>query len=574
MATDSADFACRELFDVLTGHGLRDVVLSPGSRDTALLLAASARKNLRKHIIADERTAGFAALGIAMVSQRPVALVCTSGTALYNYAPALAEAYYQKIPLIAISADRPEQWIGQDDSQTMIQPGALREIVKKSFDIPPCGAMSTLSACEKFKTDCEWFVHRTFIDAFYTATSGIPGPVHVNMQFAVPFNKTTEYAEGNPRIIINEPNDASLPPHRLKEIANYLIDKRILLVAGFMAADNKTNKAVSAFASLPNVSVIAEPLSNLHLNIANRPAFPMLSRMTDVEKLELRPDIIITIGGALVSAEIKKFLRNCEGAEHWTLSDTPMSADCFMRLSRHIEVSPCRLLSSVSSMLRHILKKGTVLTPPQFGDVWRTAIEHDSTVSVEKYNNSPWSDLKAIYKIYNEIPDSFNLFLSNGTTVRYAGMLMKRLPHACYSNRGVSGIDGTNATAFGCSMAYKGTTLLLTGDISFSYCQEILNLCESDADLRIAVINNGGGGIFRVVKTTRDLDIREEYICCNQRMPLEALARAYNWNYLRADSEATLQTALKELIEKKRTIIEIVTDPEASAKAMINFMNK
>ena len=132
---DTANINCRELLDVMMAKGVETLVISPGSRNAPLLIGAAARPELRKIIITDERTAAFTALGIGMVTGRPVGLICTSGTALYNYAPAVAEAFYQHVPLIVITADRPAQWIDQDDSQTLKQFGALQNIVKRSYDI-------------------------------------------------------------------------------------------------------------------------------------------------------------------------------------------------------------------------------------------------------------------------------------------------------------------------------------------------------------------------------------------------------------------------------------------------------
>lgn len=185
----------------------------------------------------------------------------------------------------------------------------------------------------------------------------------------------------------------------------------------------------------------------------------------------------------------------------------------------------------------------------------------------------PWCELKALDRVFTTLPKSWNLFLSNGTCVRYAQLLLDRLPHACYCNRGVSGIDGTNATAFGVSLAYGGTTLLVTGDMSFAYCTEVLNLANLGGDLRIVVVNNRGGGIFRFIGTTRNLDIREEYFCSDPQLPLERVAQAYGWKYIHADSDKTLREGLKTLLETGHSILEIEVEPESSAEELIKYLN-
>lgn len=151
---------------------------------------------------------------------------------------------------------------------------------------------------------------------------------------------------------------------------------------------------------------------------------------------------------------------------------------------------------------------------------------------------------------------------------------MDRLPHACYCNRGVSGIDGTNATAFGVSLEYKGPTVLVTGDMSFAYCPEVMHLRKLGGDLRIIVMNNAGGGIFRFIKTTRNLDIREKYFCADPGLPIDKLTEAYGWKYLMADDEKTLRSALHVLLNESATLLEVRADAGKSAEILLDFLHE
>ena len=179
---DTDKSVVRILFNLLEAHGVRRVVCSPGSRNAPLLIAADARKRLETSVVIDERSAAFVALGMAMVSRRPVALVCTSGTALLNYAPAVAEAYYQGVPLIVISADRPLEWIDQDDSQTIRQPEALRNFVKGSY------SLSDREQCDR----PGWYETRIVNDAILTALAPKQGPVHINVRLSPPLGATVD----------------------------------------------------------------------------------------------------------------------------------------------------------------------------------------------------------------------------------------------------------------------------------------------------------------------------------------------------------------------------------------------
>ena len=261
---DTASENSRILMDVIIARGVKTIIISPGSRNTPLIIAAEAREKLKKYVVADERTAAFMALGMAMGSRRPVALACTSGTALYNYAPAVAEAFYQKIPLIVISADRPAQWIDQDDSQTLRQSGALANIVKASFDIPLETEAPGPCANPAFVTEKHWFVNRLVNEAMTVATTGLHGPVHINIQLDNPLGKIVDVPEANERIVRVVENEDRMNPAVLDSIALEMMEKRILVVAGFMPPDNKLNRALIEFSRLPNVSVMCETLSNIH----------------------------------------------------------------------------------------------------------------------------------------------------------------------------------------------------------------------------------------------------------------------------------------------------------------------
>lgn len=565
---DTADGNCRELLDVLMAQGVTTIVLSPGSRNTPLLIGASAREDLHKYMINDERTAAFIALGISLASHKPVALACTSGTALYNYAPAVAEAYYQRMPLIVISADRPMQWIGQDDSQTLIQPGALDKIVKKSFDIPARSVTPQLPEGRMFDDEQTWYVNRVANEAVLTATTGIPGPVHINIQLDNPLNRTVPYKKGNPRTVSYYESVRTLSPSLCEKAAKYLRNKKILVVAGFMQPDHNLNRALDWFLETSGAMLMAETISNLHIQRHER-AFEIdsvLRLIHDYQKEQLKPDVIISIGGSLVSRKLKEFLRGCAGAEHWTLADTDLSADCFQRLERHFDSPPAAFFGRIGSEMRR-WEHGS---GHSYHYAWMAVKE--LLIESQTTGVPTWSELLVFDHILDTMPDRWNLFLSNGTPVRYAQIMMKSMPHACYCNRGVSGIDGTNATAFGASLAYKGTTLLITGDMSFSYCPEILNLARLGGDLRIVVINNAGGGIFRFIDTTRNLPMRERYFCSDPQLPLRALAEAYGWRYLQAGSDEELADALPVLYTSPRVLLEVTVDPQTSADTLRDYM--
>lgn len=521
----------QEIFGLLSRYGVRHVVCSPGSRNAALLTEADACVELHKHVVVDERSAAFIAAGIAMTSHSPVALVCTSGSALLNYAPAVAECYYQGLPLIVISADRPHEWIDQDDSQTIRQPGALHNITKNWYDLDGENRSETYL----------WYANRILNEGLQLALKPKAGPVHFNIHLSGnTAHSSTDCEERKVRKVEVISPLPRLDKAEINRLAEMAVGKKILFVAGFLLPDKAMQKAVAILNSLPNVCVKAETVSNLHLPsdcyVIDRILFPA----GDKEKEELRPDILITAGGALISRKLKEFLREFPPVEHWSLSCSDTLIDCFCALTSKIEASTAPFIQSFAKRLKRL--SAASKTIPQYDEVWKKAAERFGTPP----RNLPWCDYKALESVLNALPRNTNLFLSNGTSVRYGQIIPYPVSHATFSNRGVSGIEGSTSVAVGASMVYNGLTCLITGDMSFGYDLAGLASGLENERLRIVVLDNGGGDIFRFIPATRTLAIREHYLAAKRETEIGLLADAFQFIYYYADSEAALQNVLDE----------------------------
>ena len=556
---------CSIVFDVLRQHGVTDVVCSPGSRNAPLLIAAAARDDMKKHIVIDERCAAFMALGIATVSRKPVALVCTSGTALLNYAPAVAEAFYQGIPLIVLSADRPQQWIDQDDAQTLRQFEALSNFVKKSYELPAWGDSDP---------ELQWYANRIANDAMIEATSRRNGPVHINIRLGDPLGNKIKRDYTAQRKIEILVSDSILNKEVERRLAMELLYKKVMLVVGFMPPDNHLQRSVIEMKGKPNVVVMAETLSNLHMCKSAYSIDSVLTAYTEEELDRLAPDVVISLGGSLVSRKLKEYLRrNKERCTHWALGWTHTTSDCFMSLTKRIEVNPSRFLRHIAGYMDSAIRKGAQISFGDYSRQWEEARASTAKVKAEYVENAPWSELSAFSKIFTSIPASYNLFLSNGTAVRYAQILDYNLPHASYCNRGVSGIDGSCSTAIGGAVAYNGETVLITGDLSMAYDIGALTLPEIPEKMRIIVIDNEGGGIFRFIPTTSSLEEREEYFCVAPKLPLHNLAEGYGWEYMEATNAIELDEALRKLISTEhKMILRVICDGEKSAEILKSYM--
>ncbi len=560
---------CRQVVDVLRGHGVKTAFCSPGSRNAPLLIALNAIKSIRKFVVIDERSAAFQALGYSLVKRKPVALVCTSGTAVLNYAPAIAEAYYAGVPLIVVSADRPREWIDQDDSQTIRQFGILGHIVKGSYDIRaiPEGMDS------EYSCDVKWTVNRTVNEALIKAMDGKPGPVHINVQLANPLGNIADFDCAHERVVSFIRRSEFLPNSVIESLASQAATSKILVVAGFSSPDNALHTNLRQFASLPNVAVMTETISNLY---NPQPLSTMidsvLCRMDETEKQRMRPDIVISLGGALVSRMLKHYLRSYPPKLHWSLGHTNYFCDCFKSLTSVVDVSPDRFIRQLYVELR----KSASGDVPDYSSQWDTLRRCALEWSERYIESAPWSDLKAFDFLLKNLTID-NLFLSNGTPVRYAQLIPHRC-HAEYCNRGVSGIDGCTATAVGAARAYTGQTTLISGDISWLYDSGASSLHDIPPSMRIVVIDNSGGGIFRFINSTSHLpeNILQPYFCVDNLPDIAAIASAYGLEVEEASDMEQLADAVDWLEQDSdlSRLLLVHTPPHTNSDVLKSYFSK
>lgn len=493
---------CAILAGLLSDYGIRRVVLSPGSRNAPLIEALSDRR-FETTVIIDERCAAFAALGMATAGQ-PAAIVCTSGTALLDYAPAVAEAYYRRVPLIVVSADRPEEWIDQRDSQTIRQPGALTAIVRRSVDI------------REDMTDAT--VNRLLNDAIADAFGLIPGPVHINMHLSL--------RRDEPRPVewsrFLRFRAAAIAQDSLKHLfADLALSGRIMLVVG----STPGLRVPAALLANPSVAVVAELNANLEGpdEIFTPNLYEPALRQISQEEHNL-PEYIISIGGALISDGFKKFLRS-SGAKTVSVGYDDCFVDTFLNLYAQVQIDPQAFLDIWAAQPQDV--------QTDYRDFW-TAAGRKLKARITHDEFPEWSDLSALLEVAKYVPEGTALFLGNGMSARYAQLVPWRGLRAVYANRGVSGIDGCTSTAAGVSMVTPGPVLLVTGDMGFAYDIGALALPEVGSTLKIVVLDNGGGDIFRRVRTTRDLPHRDECFVARPYLPLSDVSTAYGFSYFYA----------------------------------------
>ncbi len=502
------------ILDVLREYGIEEAVVSPGSRNAPVVVALN-RAGFKLTMVIDERTAAFVALGIALRSGKPVALCCTSGTAVLNYAPALAEAYYRRIPLIALTADRPYYSVDQRDGQTIRQTEALGAITRCCVDIQ-----------EKMNPG---MVNRLVNKALWAATASIPGPVQINIGLSAPLTPMEELAPDRPRgyrIHSVQPSGETLSEEILETISSA---GSVALLNASLNPDEELSHAVDSLSD--RMICLSEVFSG------GTAAFPT-SVISENPAPPSAPDLLLLIGGPVVSDRLKFWLREARTLISIGYDDEPV--DTYRNLKACIQMSPVRFLSLIPREL------------PASEEYFHrcTEILKDALPSVlnDKLFNAIFSHIHSA---------DTNIILSNGMTVRRASCAA--LPAGrIFANRGVSGIDGVTSTAVGIHLADSSAlTLLITGDMSAAYDAGALAVHGIGPNFKMIVINNAGGDIFRHVATTASLPERDQFFVAPPQFPLSKLADAYGFKYI-SSSEEDIDSAMSALLSSpKKVILEI-----------------
>lgn len=534
------------IVDLCAQKGITKVVISPGSRNAPLSIAFNRNTEIETFVIVDERSAAFFALGMAQRLCQPVAIVCTSGTALLNYAPAVAEAFYQRIPLLVLSADRPVEWIEQDDSQAINQTNIFANFVKQSFQLP----------AEITCKDELWHTNRTVNEAINIATSGRKGPVHVNIPLREPLYTIVNSPSEHQRVFSTMEADDQLSEQSITKLRQKISNApKILILAGFMANEHKDefSNILAQIAKIENVVFFAEPISNIqHPSVIS--TIDRVLNVISVEEVEaFKPDLLISFGGALVSKQIKTFLKNNPPKEHWYIGKGETHIDTFQSLTELIKVHPVAFLNQF--IIEGRFESNT------YKSLWNNKLEKAKTRHNQFMLAAPWSDLKAFEIICYHLPANGNLQLGNSSAVRYAHLFEHKSQSSTQSNRGTSGIDGSTSTAVGAAWVSDAPTTLISGDLSFFYDSNALWNKYLSPQLKIIVMSNGGGSLFRFIPGPSEVEELDEFFEVAQHLDIEKLVATYGLNYLKAENESELKLKLIDLYssQQKATVLEVKT---------------
>lgn len=502
---------------LLLAHGIDTCVCCPGSRNAAILHNLKTA-GLRCIAQTDERSAGFYALGLSLgMDRKPVAICVTSGSALLNVLPAVAEAFYQRVPLVVIAADRPQQWIGQQDGQTLPQPDAYGHFVQKAVNLP-----------EPHDAESQWHCNRLVNEALLASRQG---PVLINVPISEPlFNFNVAELPAERKIdLLSEPSYEAEAKAVLKRLAE---SRHPLIVVGQLPLNQQ----------LPDIP----DLLLLHEALSKGPARMVF--FDDVidevgDNPDFCPDFILSFGGTLVSKKLKQWLRRKPNVDCWRIDTQAEVIDTFMNLRRLVVAQPIYIIRYIAD---HYQANAEARA---YAQRWNDKLLRAQT---KAWNEAPDFIPRGIIKYFSDqlkgVDYDYRLCSANSSVLRHA---CRFLPQGLQCNRGVNGIEGSLSTAAGLSLTTQDIVFCLIGDLSFFYDQNALWNTELRGNLRILLLNDGGGSIFNKFTPLHQSPAMPRLIAGSHNASARGICEENSLHYLLACNEQELRLAMMQFMTQK-----------------------
>ena len=549
------------LTSLLLEYGVSDAVVCPGSRNAPIVHNLSVCEAIRCRPVTDERSAAFYALGLAIATRRPTVVCVTSGSALLNVMPAVAEAAYQHVPLVVISADRPQQWIDQLDGQTIPQSDALGRFVRKAVQLP-----------EPHNDEERWLCRRLVNEAMHLATCRQGAPVHINVPISEPlFEFDTEQLPQLSRfnnIKRAAINDASMDmPDAFHDAT------RPMIVIGQLAHGTVSHETIRSLSE--KYVVMSEPLSNpsymtIHFDEAVRYIVSDNSSINDDEddKTAYYPDYVIYVGDTLVSKPARRFLRNAKAPSCLITPDAADIHDPLMTLTDIVECDS----DSINALLASLCDAPDTDERCRFHDRWQSFL--DACAAHADAYAPEYSQMATVKYFEEQLADldiDICVHYANSSAVRLACIYAQ---HYVWCNRGVNGIEGSLSTAAGFSLATHDMTVCVIGDLSFFYDQNALWNSNLRGNLRIILLNNRGGGIFRQLPGLSDSPAADDLVMASHENTAQGICTQNDIGYMSAKNMDEMQIGIVTLLTRESErpmLLEVFTDSNDDVKALEKY---
>jgi len=554
----SKNILAQSITDLCFKKNIKNIVISPGSRNAPLTLGFNLHPYFKTYSLVDERAAAFFALGIAQQVKFPVVLVCTSGSALLNYYPAISEAYYSNIPLVILSADRPERLLNIGDGQTINQ--------KNVFD-------KNIGYSENLNQNDNYYLNlfglrpnnQDKINKALNFSIEKQTPVHINIPFSEPLYEITN------SLSVNTINKLpGLNNQNIKNISSFRNKwqnsiKKIILI-GVSSPDILCKKSIDLLASDSSLLVLTENTSNVyHPSFCNK-IDQLIAPLTNKELKEFRPEILITIGGMIISKKIKAIFRDNKPKEHWHIGIHDAN-DTFFCLTKHFKTIPNNI---ISKLYENFNDNGT-----DYHNKWDLIISKRKEKHKKYLSKLIYCDFKVFDYVLKSIPSNSMLQVSNSSAIRYTQLFDIDSSINVFCNRGTSGIDGSTSTAIGAASVFKGNTVFITGDLSFFYDSNALWNNFIPTSFRIILINNKGGGIFKILTKDNNTELFKKFFETKHDLYAKDLCNMYGFEYFSSDDEDKLKNVLNDFYNQseKPRLLEVITDNDYNQDYLLNYFD-
>ncbi len=487
-------------------------------------------------------------MGLAQSSGEPVALVCTSGTAAVNLYPAVVESYYQHIPLIVMTADRPSEWIDQGDGQTIHQENLYGSHVKSFINMPVGSALDYHH---------ESIAHE-IASIIRIASQPLKGPVHINVPIEEPFYQDIGETSAQNLPDIQPHSEKSIHPVILPDMADF---QKILIVIGQLDPNKKLKKRVKKLAANRNVAIIAE----CHSNLQHIPGIIdyhdiIFGMIDDDSSTRLTPDLLVTMGESIVSKTMKTCIRKWNIPNHWHVQEAGNPADVFQSITDKIYGSPEDVIEQ--------LVDERILEKINYRADWELCIK-DAEKQIARAMTD-FNEISLTKTIIDHLPETTVFHIGNSMPVRWVNMVGVKKDITVFSNRGTSGIDGVMSTAMGHALYSDQLHVILIGDMSFFYDRNAFWHSQIPENLRVIIYNNNGGGIFGLIDGPSLLPECNEFLITKQELTAKNTAKDFNLDYILIKDESDLMERIEPFFSRKgpSKIMEVFTDTNKNLEAL------
>ncbi|AFJ90996.1 2-succinyl-5-enolpyruvyl-6-hydroxy-3-cyclohexene-1-carboxylic-acid synthase [Blattabacterium sp. (Blaberus giganteus)] len=549
----------QSLGEILKAKSIFNIIISPGSRNAPIIIHFTQHKNFKTYSVVDERCAAFFALGIAQQIRKPVVISCTSGSAVVNCYSAITEAFYQSIPLILVTADRPKRIIDVFEGQSIHQENIFQKHVETSIQLTEDESESGI-----------WYNDRLMNQSINKCILKNK-PIHINIPFSEPLYNTTNYLQVKPKII------KTIPVKNYIETCNYKkeqyiwkkYEKKMILLGLYYPGNKKKMENILRKLSLdPSIVIFTETTSHVYGKLFFSSIEKLIFNMNPKKWMSLKPHILLTIGINIISKKIKFFLRKYPPIYHWHIGEHyECYPDTYYRLTTYWPINPelfLKIFCNYNNTVSDYRKKWEKLRKEKIK-------KHKFFLKKEK----SFSDLKVIFSVFKAIPNNTVLQLGNSMIVRYYQLFdEKKYSIKSYCNRGTSGIDGCVSTAVGSAMIIKKTVTLIVGDISFFYDSNALWNNYIPKNFRIILINNGGGNIFRFISEKKLPEKIFNFFETKHIFSAKKICEMHNWKYKKVSDQHALKNSLSFFWKKSNHpfLLEINTKKSNNAKILKKYL--